>query len=393
MTTFIRSKIKTISTLVAYILQIIFTHFHIQNVVVFESFNRRYDDSPKAVSEALHSKSPDSLIIWIVRDTNSRDIPSYVKTIRFNSIKHLYYKATAKVYVDNYVGKCTYRITKQNAFLRKVKREGQFNISIWHGTPLKKLSNYNENDTVFSTSDLFISGSDYNTRAVLGSFRLKTPTLCVGLPRNDILFNFPLEKKAEIRKRLGIPIDKKYVLFAPTFRADSKLSSVNLLKMIDVPLLLNAFSKRFGGDWVLAFRVHPRIVAEIVGIKKDLFDNIRVFDGNLENDMSYYLVTCDALISDYSGSLFDIALTDTPSFIFCKDINDYSRDRGFIFPVKDMPQSTSQNLNELVNNVLSFNSIDYRERNKKFLNQIGNAETGCASESVAKLIIEKISSI
>lgn len=385
-----KSIFRMLSTFFSDIFQIICNQSRINNVVVFESFNRKYTDSPKAISEAFHKEYPNVQIIWVVRNVHSSDIPPYSKAIKYNSLKHLYYQATAKIYVDNYVGKYTYKITKRNSFLRRLKREGQYNISIWHGTPLKRLANYNAEDEVFSTSDLFVSGSDYNTRAVLGSFKLNIQTLNVGLPRNDILFNLTFDKKRDIRKKLGIPLDKKFVLFAPTFRDNAKLSSVNLLQTINIPLILDAFSKRFGEEWVMAFRVHPKMADSIIALKDNLYDNVQVFDGNIENDMGNYLATCDALISDYSGSLFDIALIDTPSFIFCEDVEKYKNDRGLIFDLDQMPQSVARNTAELVNNILFFDLKRYSEKRKCFLSAIGDHESGNASNSVAKIIAEKL---
>lgn len=385
------SKIRSIVTfLLSNFIRIAFTHFRTQHVVVFESFDRRYNDSPKAVSEALHEITPDARIVWIVRNTKSPDIPLYATAIKYNSIKHFFYQSTGRVYVDNYVGKFTCIIDKKNTFLRKLKRNDQFNISIWHGTPIKQLALYNNNCDVFSTSDLFITGSNYNTRAVLGSFGLNVPTLNVGLPRNDILFDLSSSKKQEIRRRIGIPIEKKYVLFAPTFRDNAQLSSVNLLNELNVPLLLEALSKRFGGEWVLAFRVHPKMCDAIRSMKNILYDNINVFDGNIENDMVNYLTTCNALVSDYSGSLFDIALIDTPSFIYCEDIERYKNDRGLLFDIEKMPQSVARNLSELINNILKFDSRIYNEKRKLFLTSIGSYEKGNASFEVAKIIDEKL---
>ena len=50
-----------------------------------------------------------------------------------------------------------------------------------------------------------------------------------GYPRNDFLINHTPEDEAQIKRELGLPMDKKVILYAPTWRDnqhDAKLGYV-----------------------------------------------------------------------------------------------------------------------------------------------------------------------
>ena len=97
-----------------------------KNRVLFQSFSgRQYSDSPKAVCDYLTEHFPGKFeIIWAFVDP---DDYAYLKdkgiiTVRYKSLRYLYYALTCKVYVDN---------VEHWSILRF--RPQQQVINTWHG--------------------------------------------------------------------------------------------------------------------------------------------------------------------------------------------------------------------------------------------------------------------
>ena len=71
------------------------------------------------------------------------------------------------------------------------------------------------------TWDYLISQSDYTTEKFRSSFDFKKNILNTGFPRNDILFRKNNVKSINsIKNNYKIPLDKKVILYAPTWRDD-----------------------------------------------------------------------------------------------------------------------------------------------------------------------------
>jgi len=362
----------------------------LKKTVVFEGFNRTYIDSPKYVSEMIHMMDSTITIVWALNDIHEKDIPEYVKKVRYRSLKHLRLMSSCQVYVDNYVGKITLSGIRMSKILKRLDRDDQLNVSIWHGTPCKVINKQNI-DGVFCTSDLFVSGSEYNTHAVLDSFGLRTATLEVGLPRNDKLLSVSRSEQENIKMKMHIPNDKRIALYAPTFREYQKSKSSKLELFLEPNTLIQTLKESFGGEWILVIRIHPSVVKNVDEESMKVFNNETVYYGNVCNDMTDYLITCDVLISDYSGSLFDIALTDKPSFIFAPDYAEYKNvERGLLFDLRQFPQSTALNEHDLIQNIRNYRQTEYNEKRLAFLDRIKNKETGRASKLVAQRIIDYI---
>nr|WP_272944517.1 CDP-glycerol glycerophosphotransferase family protein [Lentilactobacillus farraginis] len=50
------------------------------------------------------------------------------------------------------------------------------------------------------------------------AFGFNNQILKIGYPRNDELINTQPDEITEIKNKLGIPLDKKVVMYAPTYR-------------------------------------------------------------------------------------------------------------------------------------------------------------------------------
>lgn len=380
------------------IFEFLFYFFKInRNTVLFCSFFGQYNDNPKYVSEKLHEIAPGLRIIW-VHSTKGRDsIPSYVKQVEYGSIKYLYYLYTSQVVVDNHTGLrsggCHNKNRIMNLYyrLRSSKKKGQFTLSTWHGTPLKRIAldePGGESINFYYNCDLLLSGCHFTTRCLTTAHRNSIYIEETGTPRNDILLDGTVDVDS-LKRRLGLPLNKKIVLYAPTFRNNLYLSGVRqITEDFKYSELLGVLSDKFGGDWCFAYRVHNLVLQRIDVDRLGQNQEVSIVNANQHDDMAEYLKCIDVLITDYSASLFDITLTEKPCFLYTPDYESYKNsERGFYMDFDQLPFSHAKTVSSLLKNISEFSKTNYELKRKDFLVKIGNKEGGNASTLVAKKIV------
>ena len=149
--------------------------------------------------------------------------------------------------------------------------------------------------------------------------------------------------------------------------------------------ILSALEKRWGGDWILAQRFHPKLK----NIQQETSCNC-VINFSSYPDMQELLYVADIVISDYSSLMWDFSLTGRPCFILSDDIEEYSRTRGFYIPIEKWPYPIAHNSNELFQNIINFDEKIYLEQLKYHHNESGSFETGTATKQLVKLICKHI---
>ena len=357
-----------------------------KRVVLFNSFFGQYNDNPKYVSEVLRKKYPSIKQVWVVKKSINKFLPKEFDTVRYASLKYYYYLANSVATVDNMMGsRGTFTDSKGNLLRKIFIGNKQYNISTWHGTPLKNIGNdvpgANKNTTYITSAVYLTSGCEYFSRCIKSSYPGVVLKEC-GTPRNDILVN-GVDSVDQMKIKLNIPPEKHVVLFAPTFRDDIQQSGIAQMQHLDIKRLLNELKKKFGGEWVFVYRVHHIVEEKLTDLS---FDN-NVINGNYGEDMAEYLSISDVLITDYSSSMFDYALTKKPCFLFALDREYYeSVERGFYVSINDLPFEFSGNNEELINCIIDFDEYSYKLKIEEFLLSIGNKENGTASEYVADSI-------
>ena len=359
--------------------------------VMFSAFSDQYSDNPKWISIKMHEMFPDVKLVWVFSDrTNLEDVPEYIIPVRQYSLRHAIEKNRARVIIDNYTGIYSKFTDDSNSWKYKLlKKKHQINLSTWHGTPLKKIGRaiMNRGNAVFvTTTDGFIFNSEYIKNIFFRDFSDKVPAYLLGSARNDLLFETNEDKLVHTKEKLGLKKDKKYVLYAPTFRNTNRLDGDSYSLSLDTDLvfhILEALSNRFGGEWGLISRVHQKIKDK----KTDLVDGTMIIDGNEHDDMAEYLATCDALITDYSGSLFDIANTDKPCFLYAPDYIHYrDKERGLYLDVNELPYTFAISEKELMENILTYDSSTTANKVALFNKKLGNIDDGKASERISVMI-------
>ncbi|MDO4559446.1 MAG: CDP-glycerol glycerophosphotransferase family protein [bacterium] len=368
----------------------------IKECAYFSSFGGQYSDNPKYVSLKLHELAPEIKIFWAVSDDCRDVLPEYVTPVRAGSSMADRLRFSCNVVVDNYMGisiPCGPVIFKYIKWMAKNKE--QLTVSTWHGTPLKKMGL----DDVGSKaklskerqllSDFVVAGCRF-TAGVLTKTMQRTPypTYLTGTPRNDMLCSIDTVDIESLKNRLKLPHDKKIMLFAPTFRDNIEQSGISQVKALDVERILNQCACRFGDDWVFVLRVHNLVLQAIDTAK---CETSLIIDGNKGDDMAEYLVCADILLTDYSSSMFDFALTGRPCFLFAPDREHYEkRERGFYLDYDELPFPVAYTGGELLENIKAFDVSSYKENIEKFLAFIGNVEDGRASERIARCIMHFI---
>ena len=368
-----------------------------QEMVVFTSFNGLYNDNPRYISECLHRKSPKTRIYWVIGENTKESVPEYITMIKPSGLKYEILINTAKVVVDNFTGIRRLEKNRPSQFGKVyTKSKSRYNISTWHGTPLKKIGfdtpGVINKEYFYTSTNYLIAGCEY-VKDVFSTAFPGVEVRMYGTPRNDCLCKCVSESKnIVLRKKLRLPLDKKIVLFAPTFRSDIYESGIHQLEEIDIPQLLQRLHDKFNGDWIFVYRVHHEVYGRIDFERLSENEKENVFAGNQGDDMAEYLQITDALITDYSGSMFDFVLTGKPCWLFALDRKHYENvERGFYMPISELPFTFAESLNELYKAIEAFDPIDYEKKANKFLELIGNVEDGNASEKIAEDILSFLS--
>src|SRR5699024_4827378 len=212
-----------------------------ENIIVFESFlGKQYSDNPRAIYEYVKERYPAYRLIWSV----DKESVSKFKTLniiysRRFSLKWLFIMNRAKYWVSN-----------SRMPLWIPKPSNTVYIQTWHGTPLKKLAadmdrvlmpgtnteNYKKNFLYEAGKwDYLVSPNAYSTSIFKRAFQFNKNILETGYTRNDYLVNYNTDDEAKrIKTRLNLPLGKKIILYAPTWR-DNQFYGKGRYKLIFFP--------------------------------------------------------------------------------------------------------------------------------------------------------------
>lgn len=352
-----------------------------QNKIFFESYyGSQYGCNPKYISEWItnHTSGNEFDVVWCLN--NPIDITG-VRVVRNRSLRYFYELATAKVIVTNFRTTIDFK-----------KRMDQYYIQTWHSSlRLKQI----EKDVEESLSkqyihmakmdspkiDLLLSGCQVSTEIFNRAFWYKGEIFEAGSPRNDLFFMNNVALLEKIKNNLGISLETKIVLYAPTFRKNPRLDYYQL----DFGNLTTDLNERFDGEWVCLVKLHPHLM----NFSKQLTEGANVLDVTDYPDIQELLYISDVLISDYSSLMFDYALTKRPCFLYMSDYKEYtSHDRGLYFDLLSLPFISVFNQQELSQEIHQFNQENYEQEVVRFLNQVGSFEDGRCCERVVERIRE-----
>ncbi len=363
-----------------------------KNIIIFESFlGKQFSDNPRAIYEYIqHNTNLNYRMYWSVDRRFSNNFYGHnLKQINRLSVKWVYLMARAKYWVTN--SRLPLWIPKSNQTIY---------LQTWHGTPLKKLGvdiedikmpgtnthNYKKNFLYEASKwDYLVSPNAYSTEIFKRAFGFNKTMVESGYPRNDFLINNNNKETIDLIKRKNnLPLDKKIILYAPTWR-DNQFHSVGRYKF-DLQMDLDKFRSELGDNYILLLRLHY-LVAENLDLSK--FEGF-VYDFSQHEDIRELYLISDLLITDYSSVFFDYANLKRPMLFYVYDIEDYRDNlRGFYFEFeREAPGPLLKTTQGLIEQIKSIDSNEYSYTNgvKSFYNKFCYLEDGSAS----KRVVEKV---
>ncbi len=351
-------------------------------LAVFEShMGKQYSDSPRYIYEAAVAAGLDRLgldPVWsYARRTDG--FPTDVRLVRRDSWRYHLDLARAEFWVDNQ--------GFPRAFARR--RETTY-VQTWHGTPLKRMGfdspaleragagvRRQQRAMVKRWSALLVP-SEYFVETFVKSYGFQGRLVRKGLPRNDLLVRGADEAWVRAKKQeLGLPTDRRLVLYCPTFRDRARRLGTSYV----LPLDLEPMRRELGGEVHLLLRPH-------------YLDNFKLSprfapfatDVSRHHDVTELMLLADVLVTDYSSVMFDFANSGKPMVFYTYDYQDYVRDeRGTYFDLPDVaPGPMVATHDELVQALRSVDDdVDrYRERYAAFRDRFCTYESGHAAEAV-----------
>lgn len=387
-----RDNFKFLIKLLLRLLLKIYYVFPIRKRIFFMStFGKSYSCNPKYLYESMMDdhRFSDYSFVWCFVHPDEVDVKGCNRTKiikKGNHVLFFYYILTSKIIVYNCGGFSFVPIRKK-----------QFLLETWHGGGTFKRVNLTvANKSESSKKGIRMASND--VKAFIGTCEVNDKMFIregmgytgeiikSGFPRNDILFIDDNDFRQNIKKKLGLDKNVHYVLYAPTFKGHEH-NAVNLnsnVESISPNLVVTALQHSFGGEWKFVTRGHQYVGELSIKSADD--------DWSPYPDMQELLVAADVLITDYSSSIWDFALTGKPCFLYVPDLEEYAKDeRGFLRPIDTWPGITALNNNELVERIINFNKKAYVDKVSEYLTKCGSYETGEACGIVKDYLYEHVS--
>lgn len=377
--------------LVLYVYRILTKILPIQkNIILFESnMGRNYAGNPKAIYEEMVRQGLDRQYhcYFILEDTTSK-LPGAAKVIKRNRLRYFFLFAMAGIWV------CDSRLPKYI-----IKRKGTTYIQTWHGTPLKKLAldmdnvfmagestieSYKENFLANTkTWDYLVSQNRYSSEIFRRAFAFDKQMLEVGYPRNDVLFQMNHKSSiASLKEQLGLPKDKRVILYAPTWR-DNEFYGKGMYKF-NPHIDFDRLQKELSSDTVMIIKYHYLIMDQIDWSPYKGF----IYSFDITFDISTLYLVSDLLITDYSSVMFDYSLLRRPMLFYCYDLEEYKDNlRGFYFDfIHEAPGPIIKTTEELLDAIHTYQEEKYHESYQRFIEKYNHADDGYASGKIIDII-------
>lgn len=353
-----------------------------KQTILLESFKgTRLDCNPLALYNYLRTTYPGKFkYIWAACDPErwtKLSANDDTTVVRFNSTEHWEKSCTSGVLIVNVYRSATLP-----------SRKKQLQVQTWHGGGCyKKVGitqnhvswgdrqftsmQYNRHDYIISSCKMF---SDIEVR---NAFMYRGKILECGMPRNDRLVNPDAADRSAVRERLGLSEGDFLVLYAPTWRA-----AHDAIVPPDIARVKKAFHTLSGKNVVFASRGHSNSAGQDFHADMQLDD----FD-----DMQGLLLASDALITDYSSSIWDFSFTYRPCFLYTPDLQRYEQsDKGFNTDIHTWGFPVCETMDELVSAIEQFDAVNFTSKMRKHHDDFGSFETGHACEVVAKVICDYV---
>lgn len=299
------------------------------NLVLYQSYwGKKIACNPYAIYTHLRQTRPALSHAWVVaQEVDLRDTDGAAVHLKEHSLRYYYYMARARVLVNN-----------ANFPDAIMKRSKTIHVQTKHGTPLKYmgLDQLRVNPGAFANPDAFvrrcarwdyvISSNVYSSSVWRRGFPYNYKIIETGYPRNDRLINATDQDRMAVRKKLGLPMDRDVVLYAPTFRPIYPETAPAQPAKEDI---IAAILDGLGETQVLVVRDHYYLDPDSA-----YQADPRLIDLSHVGATTDVLLATDLLITDYSSIMFDYAVRDKPIVVLGHDLEIYQAARGVYFDIR-----------------------------------------------------------
>jgi CDP-glycerol glycerophosphotransferase len=344
-----------------------------------------YGDSVKCLSDYIEKNYEKAQIIWAFSKYYYDKVDCDHKKVIYGSFRYYYYVISSKYYITN----CY-------APLMMIKRKGQIMMQTWHGTALKRIGydgqggdhnrfvDFIRPNTYKAGArdiDFFVSGSSFMTSVYHRALKYPKEIMEIGTPRNDIFFQNRPDVFQRVKVWAHVDSQIKLILYTPTFRPDFSFKYYD----VDLCAIKHYYEELTKENYVVLVRLHPRMMSKSAEVD-NLFVKEGIVNVTLYPDIQDLLYAADVLVTDYSSTMFDFMLSMKPVILYTPDKETYNR--GFYFDIEELPFIIANNNAELLKALQNFESNEYVRKVNQFLERIGNAETGHATESAYQLLVD-----
>lgn len=363
-------------------------------LIVFQSFaGRSYSDTPKAVYEYMLQTCNYNKyrFVWSLKEPTKYSFlekNDRTRVLKTGSREEEAALSEAKYWIFNY-----------RALDHLKPRRDQIYVQCWHGTPFKRLGyDISSSDNAMNSIReirrkyeqdavryrYILSPCAFSTEKFISAWNLRElgmtdKVIETGYPRNDILCHADPAKAAEIREKLGLPQDRKVILYAPTWRDNQHSSDCGYTYAadIDFDLIMN----KLGEEYVILFRAHYLVANSFNFDKYSRF----IKDVSQYDDINELYMAADMLVTDYSSVFFDYAILKRPVIFYMYDLEEYrEKMRGFYLDLDELPGEIVTDEKGLIEAVKNAYIGGYAEVIEKFNGKFNYLNDGNAAKRFAE---------
>lgn len=239
----------------------------------------------------------------------------------------------------------------------------------------------------FLQTDYLISANSFLTHVYKVSYKIKEiyngNIIEVGYPRNDLLFS-NCDYVVNKLKKYGVNINKKVILYAPTWRGATFGTLRNTVEEM-LEFRENLLAKIDTNEYQVLLKPH-----QLLG---KMFKEIGATDFVIPStfDAGEALSITDILISDFSSIFFDFLTTKRPVLFYITDEEEYKEERGLYSGLDELPAEHTDDVNTIANWI---NNIDLWKKDNivkytKVRDFCENTDKNNISNEVLDIILNK----
>ena len=359
----------------------------IKDIIIFDFFKILKKMDRKRIlfyAVSRNSLSGNLQFIYDKIDKSKFDVIVITEKDQKSRTKILKEIAMSKIIIIDDYAKIFYPLT--------MRKQAKF-IQVWHSTGAFKRMGFarmgKQGSTISSSlthknyTDVIVS-SEFVRKNFAEAFGISIEKIhALGVARTDIFFdkNYIETKKAEIIKKFPVLTKKKLILFAPTFRGDTREKAYYPSDYIDIKSLYD----NFNDEYVLGIKMHP-FIKDAIEIPKQYNDF--VIDFSSEREINDLLFVTDTLITDYSSVIFEYALLDKKIIFYAPDLESYTNSRDFFYEYSNyLYGDLARNFDELIKCIKSV-AIE-KKASDDFKDKFLSACDGNSSQRVVDNLIKE----